>query len=121
MNKNCSVYLASNLIGKRWTILIVLELYKGDSKWKRFNQLKVKLPKITSKMLSARLKELKKAGILQRRIDSSVVPIKSEYSLTKRGEEFVDVIRHIKNWSMKNYDCKCSKSCKAGDCKDCEC
>ena len=117
MNKTCSVYSASSLIGKRWTILIVLELYKGESKWKRFNQLKAKLPQITSKMLSARLKELEKAGILQRKIDSSVMPIKSEYSLTKRGEEFIDIIKHIKDWSLKSGN---NKSCKSKDCKECE-
>ena len=117
MNKNCSVYSVSNLIGKRWTILLVLELYKGDMKWKRFNQLKTKLPQITSKMLSARLKELEKEGILTRRIDSSVVPIKSEYSLTKRGEEFIDIIKHIKDWSLKSGH---NKACKGKDCKDCE-
>ena len=119
MNKNCSVYSVSNLIGKRWTILLVLELYKGEGKWKRFNQLKSKLPQITSKMLSARLKELEKEGILSRRVDSSVVPIKSEYSLTKRGEEFIDIIRHIKDWSIKSGKSK-DKDCKGKDCKDCE-
>jgi DNA-binding HxlR family transcriptional regulator len=117
MKKSCSVYVASKLIGKRWTILIVLELYKGDTKWKRFNQIKGKLPDITSKMLSSRLKELEKNNILIRRVDTSVMPIKSEYSLTKRGEEFIDIINHIKTWSMKYKD---NKTCKSVDCKDCD-
>jgi len=117
MNKSCSVYSASNLIGKRWTLLIVLELYKGDSKWKRFNQIKTKLPQITSKMLSARLKEFEKEGMVLKRVDSSVMPIKSEYSLTKRGEEFLDIIKHIKEWSLKYKD---NKACKSRDCKNCE-
>jgi DNA-binding HxlR family transcriptional regulator len=117
MNKNCSVYSVSNLIGKRWTILLVLELYKGEGKWKRFNQLKTKLPQITSKMLYARLKELEKEGVLARRVDSSVVPIKSEYSLTKRGEEFIEVIKHIKDWSIKSCN---NKACKGKDCKECD-
>jgi DNA-binding HxlR family transcriptional regulator len=120
MDKNCAVFTASNLIGKRWTIVLVLELYKGENKWKRFNQLKTKLPQLTSKMLSTRLKELEKAGIITKHVDSSVVPIKSEYSLTKRGEEFIGIIRHIKEWSVKYLECKCNKSCKGGDCKNCE-
>ena len=117
MDKNCAVFNASNLIGKRWTILILLELYKGEEKWKRYNQLKSKLPQLTSKMLSARLKELEKAGILTKRVDSSVVPIKSEYSLTKRGEEFIDIIKQIKNWSLKSMDNK--SGCRSRDCKTC--
>jgi len=118
MDKNCAVFSASNLIGKRWTIVIVLELFKGENKWKRYNQIKSKLPQITSKMLSARLKELEKAGILTKRVDSSVVPIKSEYSLTKRGEEFIDIIRLIKVWSLKSGDK--NNGCKGKDCKNCE-
>jgi len=117
MDKNCAVYSVSNLIGKRWTILIVLELYKGTNKWKRFNQLKVKLPQITSKMLSARLKEFEKEGMLQKRVDSSVIPVKSEYSLTKRGEEFMEIIKHIKTWSLEYVE---NKSCKSKNCKNCE-
>ncbi len=116
MDKNCAVYTASNLIGKRWTLLIILELYKGSNKWKRFNQLKSKLPQITSKMLSARLKEFEKKEIVQKRVDSSVMPVKSEYALTKRGEEFMDIIRHIKTWSL---DYKENKACKSKTCKEC--
>jgi len=117
MNKNCAVYTASNLIGKRWTIVILLELYKGESKWKRYNQIKGKLPQLTPKILSTRLKELAKEGIISKRVDSSVVPIKSEYSLTKRGEEFIDIIRHIKTWSLKYKD---NKQCKSRECKICD-
>jgi DNA-binding HxlR family transcriptional regulator len=117
VDKSCAVFNASNLIGKRWTILILLELYKGEEKWKRYNQLKSKLPQLTSKMLSARLKELEKAGILTKKVDSSIVPIKSEYSLTKRGEEFIDIIKQIKTWSLKSIDNK--SGCKNRDCKSC--
>ena len=117
MNKDCAVFSASNLIGKKWTIVLVLELYKGDAKWKRYNQLKSKLPQITSKMLSARLKELEKSGVVIKRVDSTTVPIKSEYSLTKRGEDFIDIIKHIKSWSLQFKD---SKVCKSKDCKNCE-
>lgn len=117
MDKNCSVFKASNLVGKKWTISILLELYKGTEKWKRYNHIKGKLQGITPKMLSARLKELEKAGIILKRVDSTVIPIKSEYSLTKNGEEFIDVIKYIKAWSLK---CSPNKSCASRDCKSCE-
>ena len=117
MDKNCAVFKASNIMGKRWTISLILEIYKGKDKWKRYNQIKSKLTGITPKMLSARLKELEKAGILAKRVDSSVIPIKSEYSLTKHGTEFIDVIKHLKNWSVKYSP---NKSCSSRDCKSCE-
>ncbi|MEM4637400.1 MAG: helix-turn-helix domain-containing protein [Candidatus Woesearchaeota archaeon] len=114
MDKTCPVYYASNLIGKRWTILILLELYKGESKWKRFHELKNKLPQLTPKILSMRLKEMEKEGLLIKKVDSSTVPIKSEYSLTKKGEEFIGIIEHIKQWVLRyksNHKCE-SKNCK---------
>ena len=43
MNKECSVYKAADLIGKKWTIIILLELYKGNKKEKRYSELKKKI------------------------------------------------------------------------------
>jgi len=116
MDKNCAVYYTTNLVGKRWTLLILLELYKGESKWKRYFQLKEKLPQLTPKILSTRLKELEKEGMIAKRVDSSTVPIKSEYSLTKRGEEFIEIIKQIKQWTLRWGQ---FKRCKASDCKTC--
>src|SRR5271157_5622131 len=56
--KDCTVYKTMNIIGKRWTIHILLELHKGEEKEKRFNELKRKLGYITPKILSERLTEL---------------------------------------------------------------
>jgi len=117
MDKSCAVYSATNLIGKRWTLLILLELHKGQSKWKRYHELKEKLPQLTPKILSTRLKELEKEGMINKKVDSSTVPIKSEYSLTKRGEEFIDIIRNIKQWTIRWGT---FKRCKVTDCKQCD-
>lgn len=116
MDKSCPVYYASNLIGKRWTILIILELYKGEAKWKRFHELRNKLPQLTPKILSMRLKEMEKEGLLIKKVDSSTVPIKSEYSLTKKGEEFIDIIEQIKQWTLRH---KSMRKCTSKDCKGC--
>ncbi len=116
MDKNCAVYSASNLVGKKWTLVILLELYKGENKWKRYNQLKSKLPQLTPKILSTRLKELEKEGVITKKVDSSTVPIKSEYSLTKRGDDFIEIIKKIKEWTMKYGE---FKRCKM-DCKECQ-
>ena len=116
MDKSCAVYSATNLVGKRWTLVILLELYKGHAKWKRYHELMEKLPLLTPKILSTRLKELAKEGLIIKRVDSTVVPIKSEYSLTKRGDEFIEIIKQIKNWTTRWGE---FKRCKASDCKTC--
>ena len=116
MDKDCAVYSASNLIGKKWTLMILQEIYKGE-KWKRYNHIKSQLPQLTPKILSTRLKELEKEGMIAKRVDSSTIPIKSEYSLTNRGDDFIEIIRQIKAWTLKYED---HRRCKNKDCKKCE-
>ena len=117
MKKECAIYNISNVIGKKWTLLILLELYKGNYKWKRFSELKYKLKYITQKMLSLRLKELEKEKLLEKKIDNSRVPIKCEYKLTKSGKDFISIIKQMKKWALKCG--KASETCNIQECKMC--
>jgi DNA-binding HxlR family transcriptional regulator len=105
-------------MGRRWTVLILSELYRGRKKWKRYSEIKKEMPEMTSKILSMRLKDLEKEGLLKHRVSVKRFPIKSEYCLTKRGEDFFSVIESIKKWGLKwkigNPDCP------KLDCKECE-
>ena len=118
MKKNCPIYQVMRRMGRRWTILVLAELYKGRKKWKRYSEIKKKIPGLTPKMLSMRLKELEKEGLLKNRVDAKKFPVKSEYSLTKKGEDFFRVIDETKKWGLKwkvgNSDCPYV------DCKECE-
>jgi len=58
MEQDCTIYKTASFVGKRWTLLILLELYKGQSRLKRYSEIKKGLPEITPKVLSLRLKEL---------------------------------------------------------------
>jgi DNA-binding HxlR family transcriptional regulator len=118
MNKNCTVYRTTGFIGKKWTLLILLELHKGRQKWKRYSQLKRSLMDITPKILSLRLKELGMEDMVKRRVDTKTFPIKSEYRLTSSGEDFIHIIKDIKKWSLK-WNVK-NKQCNDRDCKECE-
>ena len=118
MKEGCSVRKSVNFLGKKWTLLILLELYKGNSKWKRFSQIKKNLDNITSKILSMRLKELERENLIMKKISATEFPIKSEYKLTKAGKDFVGITKNIKKWSLTWK--KKNKSCEETDCKDCE-
>ena len=118
MDDDCTIYKTANFIGKRWTLLILLELYKGEFKWKRYSNLKNGLKEITPKILSTRLKELEKERLIEKRVDSSKVPIKCEYSLTKSGEDFIRIIHDMKQWALK-WRIK-NIICEKSNCKDCE-
>ncbi len=117
MDEYCTVYNAAELIGKKWTLLILLELHKGKNNARRYSELKTKLPRITPKILSQRLKELEKEGLIIKKTDSTVIPIKCEYFLTKSGEGLIRVIKKIKEWSLKYH--KKNNLCENTNCKNC--
>lgn len=114
MDENCTIYKTADLIGKRWTLLIILELAK---KKRSFNELKASIPKITAKILSTRLKELEKQQIISKKLLISTQPVKSEYSLTKAGKDFFKIIKQIKQWALKwNIE---NKLCEKLNCLEC--
>jgi DNA-binding HxlR family transcriptional regulator len=117
MQEGCTVNLTVRYIARKWTLLILLELYKGEGHTRRFSELKSCLGGITQKVLSARLKELQTEGLIENRVDDTSFPVKSEYTLTNSGLEIINIIKDMKRWALKwkitNIECKCQ------DCSDC--
>jgi DNA-binding HxlR family transcriptional regulator len=117
MDETCTVYRTIDFISKKWTLLILLELYKTEGK-KRYSELKASLLDITPKVLSIRLRELEKQGLITKFIDTSGFPIKCEYTLTDSGKDFIRIIKDIKKWSLQwKYT---NKECAQQDCQQCE-
>jgi DNA-binding HxlR family transcriptional regulator len=101
MDEACTINMTVKYLTKKWTLLIILELYKGTGHTRRFSELKDSLGDITQKILSERLKELEEEGVVSHHVDASTFPVRSEYTLTKSGLELVEVIRGIKMWALK--------------------
>ena len=118
MNLNCSVLKTTGFIGKKWTLLIFLELYKGEKKWKRFNELKKNLSDITPKVLSQRLKEMCSNGLVKKKVNTSVVPHSSSYSLTPCGKDLFRITKQCKEWVLK-WKAK-NELCSETDCINCQ-
>ncbi|MBC8495321.1 helix-turn-helix transcriptional regulator [archaeon] len=116
MKPECTIYEVADFIGKKWTLLILQELYKGTSN-KRFSELKRSIPGITPKLLSSRLKELEKLDIVQKNIDTSAFPITCQYILTDKGLAFISVIKSMKIWALKWHGN--NETCKKTNCKYC--
>ena len=110
--KECVIYKTMDLIGKKWSLLIILELYKNEKMG--FNEVKRALEDITPRMLSLRLTDLKKHGLIKSRMINK--PIRVEYELTESGKDLIKLVNQIKEWSLKWIypDEECYK-----DCKDC--
>ncbi|KOS66991.1 HxlR family transcriptional regulator [Lysinibacillus contaminans] len=85
---------AMDLIGKRWTGLILYQLLDGPQ---RFNEIESALP-ISGRLLSERLKELEKEGLVVRKVYTEV-PVRVEYSLTEKGQALEGAIRNIESWA----------------------
>lgn len=115
MNEKCTVYRTSAFIGKKWMLPILLEIWKSKSK--RYSEIKRQVPGITPKILSLRLKELEKEGMVSKKVNSNTFPISSHYTLTKSGKDFIKVIESMKRWALKwKYK---NKICSELDCKKC--
>ena len=80
MEEECTVNMTVRYLTKKWTLLIILELYKGEGSTRRFSELQASLPGITQKILSERLKELEEEGLVTKRVDATSFPAKSEYA-----------------------------------------
>ncbi|MFF3102809.1 winged helix-turn-helix transcriptional regulator [Viridibacillus arvi] len=85
-----------DLIGKRWMGLILYQLLEGPQ---RFNEIESSMP-ISGRLLSERLKELEKEGLVERHVYTEV-PVRVEYTLTEKGQGLKDAINEIENWSKK--------------------
>ena len=92
----CPIETTFRIIGKRWTVLILREMFFGVT---QFNRLQENVKGITPKILSRRLKELQRLRIVERRIVSQA-PIRIEYRLTDVGRRLDSVLVSAAAFSM---------------------
>jgi DNA-binding HxlR family transcriptional regulator/putative sterol carrier protein len=99
-NQYCAVARALDILGERWTLLIVRELLTGP---KRFKDLLEGLPGIGTNLLAARLKDLEEHGIVRRA--TLPPPAGSKvYELTELGRALEPVIVALGRWGLKFLD-----------------
>jgi DNA-binding HxlR family transcriptional regulator len=96
--KSCPIETTFKIIGKKWAILIIREMFRGTTQFNRFLE---NIDGITPKVLTERLRELEKLGIVRRRIVSGY-PIRVEYEMTDLGKEFEPVLLAAASFSMRN-------------------
>ena len=96
--KSCPIEATFKIIGKKWTVLIIREILRGNTQFNRFME---NIEGISPKVLTERLRELERFGIIRRRIVSEY-PIRVEYSLTDVGKGFEPVLLSAASFSMKH-------------------
>lgn len=92
----CPVAKASEILAERWTPLVLRELLAGSH---RFNDLHRGVPLMSRSLLSKRLSELERAGVVEKRSPGS--RRSHEYHLTPAGEELRPVIESLGTWGQR--------------------
>ncbi len=88
-----------NIISKRWTGLIIYQLLSGQQ---RFCTIEAEIG-ISGRLLSERLKDLEKQGIVKREVFPET-PVRIEYSLTEKGVSLQPLMKEIEKWSQSWID-----------------
>jgi DNA-binding HxlR family transcriptional regulator len=103
-NQFCPVAMAAEILGSRWTLVLLRELLAGST---RFNELRRGVPRMSPALLSKRLKDLEAAGIVAR---SKVAgePDLLEYCLTDAGRDLKPVIESVGIWGQRWVDTETS-------------
>ena len=96
---SCPVARTLDLIGERWTILILRDLLlKGP---RRFQDFQESLGGLAPNTLSARLKDLEASGLITRRAYSEHPP-RLEYQLTEKGKSLGPVLKALREWGQRH-------------------
>ena len=96
--QRCPVAKTLELVGDRWTLLVVRDLLGGT---RRFQDLQAGLPGLAPNILSDRLKLMGEHGLVERRFYSDHPP-RAEYALTARGQELGVVIGALAAWGSRH-------------------
>ena len=90
----CSIARTLDLLGERWSLLIVRELLCGS---RRFGEIQRGVPRISRTMLAARVRELADGGVVERH-EGEGGP---EYRLTRAGLQLAAVVRELGTWGQR--------------------
>lgn len=90
----CPVARAMELLDERWTLLVIRELLEGS---RHFNELRRGVPRMSSALLTKRLRTLVDAGVVERHEDTNRIV----YELTPAGEELRGVVEALGTWGIR--------------------
>lgn len=92
----CPVAKAAEIVAERWTFLVVRELLLGS---RRFNDLQRGVPLMSPSLLSQRLKEMQRAGIVRKVAGDG--PKSAQYELTEAGAQLRPIVEGLGVWGLR--------------------
>lgn len=106
----CPVAAALDVIGDRWTLLIIRDLLRHGPR--RFQDLETSLAGVSPNTLSSRLKRLEESAVLERRFYEERPP-RAEYVLTEKGRALGPIMLAMKKWG-ETYELAGQQPASAG-------
>ena len=96
----CPLTAALGVIGGRWSLIVLYWLAAGT---RRFNELRRLMPAISAKVLAETLRDLERAGLVERTVYPEVPP-RVEYALSAHGWTVEPVIEAVRVWGHRQLD-----------------
>ena len=96
---DCPVARTLDLVGERWTILLLRDLLLHGPR--RFQDFEASLPGVAPNTLSARLKSMEESGLVRRQLYNERPP-RLEYVLTDKGKSLGPVVKAMRDWGTKH-------------------
>ena len=90
----CPVAKTLDIIGDKWSLLIIRDIVKGKSKYKEFAESAEKIP---TNILAERLRTLTERGFLKK-TQYSKHSNRFDYKLTEKGIELAKLVRTLRDW-----------------------
>ena len=101
LGRNCPVARTLDIVGERWTLLILRDLFLFGPR--RFKDFEDSLTGMAPNTLSARIKRLEEEGVIDKHFYSEHPP-RAEYRLTDKGKALLPVIQALKEWGNEYGD-----------------
>ena len=92
----CPTLKATDILGDKWTLLILRELFMGAH---RYNEFQNALPRISPTVLSSRLKTMEKNGLMIHK--KELGKSKGQYYLTQSGKELAPIMDQLARWGLR--------------------
>ena len=100
--ENCPIFIVTRILGKRWAILVLQELLASKNpRGAQFGELHRILSWISPKVLTQRLRELEREGIVKRQVDTTIMPPRVHYSLSAKGLDFAPILDKMQQWGIQ--------------------
>jgi DNA-binding HxlR family transcriptional regulator len=96
---SCPIACSLDVIGDRWTLLVVRDLLRGKT---RFGDFLASPERIPTNVLADRIRRLEREGVVTSELYSQHPP-RAEYRLTAKGRQLAPVLRAIGAWGLEHF------------------